>query len=89
MEEFPYWERLHGYWRTLPNFNPHTVTSDPGQPLEDDAMALFGVTQGWDGGDNSPDAKSDGSSLEEAAEMENDPSAGLLVTPSTLYIPCP
>ena len=40
-EDFPYWERLHGFWHTLPNFNPVTVTSNPGQDLEADAMALF------------------------------------------------
>lgn len=40
-EEFPYWERLHGYWRTLPNFNPLTVTSEPDQDLENGAVNLF------------------------------------------------
>jgi len=79
MEEFPYWERLHGYWRTLPNFNPHTVTSEPGQPLENEAMALFGVgpDSEWDRDNNSQGVKGDNSSLspEELAELETDPSA--------------
>lgn len=39
--DFPYWERLHGYWRTLPNFNPLTVTSEPDQDLEGGALDLF------------------------------------------------
>ncbi|KAH9023311.1 hypothetical protein EDB84DRAFT_1247596, partial [Lactarius hengduanensis] len=40
---FPAWKRLHGFWRTLPSFNPHLVSSEPGQDLEGDAMeTLFG-----------------------------------------------
>ncbi|KAH9024671.1 hypothetical protein EDB84DRAFT_1440628 [Lactarius hengduanensis] len=40
---FPAWKRLHGFWRTLPSFNPHSVSSEPGQDLEGDAMeTLFG-----------------------------------------------
>ncbi|KAH8991610.1 hypothetical protein EDB86DRAFT_2765963, partial [Lactarius hatsudake] len=40
---FPTWERLHGFWRTLPSFNPHLASSEPGQDLESDAMeTLFG-----------------------------------------------
>jgi hypothetical protein len=40
---FPIWERLHGFWRTLPSFNPHAVSSEPGQDLEGEALAvLFG-----------------------------------------------
>ncbi|KAJ7200312.1 hypothetical protein GGX14DRAFT_660145, partial [Mycena pura] len=27
-EQFPAWERLHGFWRTLPNINPYTVDAD-------------------------------------------------------------
>jgi hypothetical protein len=37
-KDFPYWQRLHGFWRTLPNFNPHTVSSEPGQDLVGEAM---------------------------------------------------
>jgi hypothetical protein len=32
---------LHGYWRTLPNFNPYTVTSDPGQDLAAEALTVL------------------------------------------------
>jgi hypothetical protein len=40
---FPFWKRLHGFWRTLPSFNPHTVSSEPGQDLQGEAIAvLFG-----------------------------------------------
>ncbi|KAJ7233813.1 hypothetical protein C8J57DRAFT_1532137 [Mycena rebaudengoi] len=38
---FPWWERLHGYWRTLPNFNPFTVSSEPGQDVAAQALALL------------------------------------------------
>ncbi|KAF8869849.1 hypothetical protein CPB84DRAFT_1855981 [Gymnopilus junonius] len=47
VDDFPYWECLHGYWHTLPNFNPLTVTSDPGQDLEDNALDLFQDNQPW------------------------------------------
>jgi len=40
-EDFPYWERLHGYWHTLPNYNPLTVTSKPDQDLEGGTCELF------------------------------------------------
>jgi len=40
-EEFPYWKRLHGFWRTLPNFNPFTASSQPGQNLAGEAKALL------------------------------------------------
>jgi len=39
--KLPFWERLHGFWRTLPNFNPHVVSSEPGQDLEGEAQELF------------------------------------------------
>jgi hypothetical protein len=41
LKGFPYWKRLHGFWRTLPNFNPHTASSEPGQDLAGEAMALI------------------------------------------------
>lgn len=41
LEEFPYWKDLHGFWRTLPNFNPHTVSSEPGQDLEAEATEFL------------------------------------------------
>lgn len=89
MEDFPYWERLRGYWRTLPNFNPLTVTSEPGQDLEADALKLFerGHSQPpsdhlWDlelEGDKSTPVPTisghDGLSVEEQAEMDADPDA--------------
>jgi hypothetical protein len=31
--KFPYWEHLHGFWQMLPNFNPQTFSSDPGQQI--------------------------------------------------------
>ncbi len=40
-ENFKWWPRLHGYWRTLPNFNPYTVTSNPGQGLADKALSVL------------------------------------------------
>jgi hypothetical protein len=38
---FLQWERLHGWWRTLPNYNPFTTSSEPGQDLAESAMDLF------------------------------------------------
>jgi hypothetical protein len=40
-QDFPYWKRLHGFWRTLPNFNPYTASSEPGQDLVADALDLI------------------------------------------------
>jgi hypothetical protein len=40
-QNFKWWPRLHGYWRTLPNFNPYTVTSDPGQDLGEEALSVL------------------------------------------------
>jgi hypothetical protein len=40
-QDFPYWKRLHGFWRTLPNFNPYTASSEPGQDLAAEALALL------------------------------------------------
>ncbi|KAJ7085306.1 hypothetical protein C8R44DRAFT_752903 [Mycena epipterygia] len=34
-------EQLHGFWRTLPNFNPFTVSSEPGQDIAEQALALL------------------------------------------------
>ncbi|KAF8469438.1 hypothetical protein DFH94DRAFT_615353, partial [Russula ochroleuca] len=39
-QDFPYWKRLHGFWRMLPNFNPFTVSSEPGQNLGTEALAF-------------------------------------------------
>lgn len=38
---FKWWPRLHGLWRTLPNFNPYTVSSDPGQDLAGEAFSVL------------------------------------------------
>jgi hypothetical protein len=40
-QDFPYWKRLHGFWRTLPNFNPYMASSEPGQDLAGEALALL------------------------------------------------
>ncbi|KAH9008620.1 hypothetical protein EDB83DRAFT_2204551, partial [Lactarius deliciosus] len=34
-------EHLHGFWRTLPSFNPHAVSSEPGQDLEAEALGVL------------------------------------------------
>ncbi|KAF8225522.1 hypothetical protein L208DRAFT_1505184, partial [Tricholoma matsutake] len=39
--EFPFWKRLHGFWWMLPNFNPYTTLSEPGQDLAADVLALI------------------------------------------------
>jgi hypothetical protein len=52
-EDFPYWRRLHGYWRTLPNFNPYTVSSEPGQDLGAQALAFIQNEGAPAEGDNS------------------------------------
>jgi hypothetical protein len=84
--EFPYWERLHGYWRTLPNFNPLTVTSEPDQDLESGALKLFQGTNspansllelGFDGEPPAHPAflAADFLTPEERAEIQDDPDA--------------
>lgn len=39
--KLPVWERLHGLWKTLPNFNPIVASSEPGQDLEGQARELL------------------------------------------------
>lgn len=39
--EFPEFPRLHGFWRSIPSFNPHVVSSHPDQEFEADAAALL------------------------------------------------
>ena len=41
-----FWECLHGFWRMLPNFNPHVVSSEPSQDLEGKAQELFFPSHG-------------------------------------------
>ncbi|KAN0118820.1 hypothetical protein V8E52_004931 [Russula decolorans] len=40
-QNFKWWPWLHGFWRTLPNFNPYTISSDPGQDLADEAVSVL------------------------------------------------
>ena len=44
--KLPVWEHLHGFWRTLLNFNPHTASSEPGQNLEGKARNLLFPSHG-------------------------------------------
>lgn len=39
--KFPFWEHLHGLWRTLPNYNPVMVSADHAQGLENQAERQF------------------------------------------------
>jgi hypothetical protein len=63
--DFPYWKRLHGFWHTLPNFNPYTALSEPGQDLAGEARALIQnrrvphVTCDGDNGDDDDDDDND------------------------------
>lgn len=40
------WEHLHGFWRTLPNFNPNAVLSDPSQDIEGEGWELLFLLHG-------------------------------------------
>lgn len=51
-ETFPWWERLHGFWRALPNYNPFSVSSEPGQGLEQEARSMLQISGGQDADDN-------------------------------------
>jgi hypothetical protein len=37
---FPFWDRLHGFWSTLPNFNPLVVSAAHGQLLKTDMRVV-------------------------------------------------
>lgn len=83
-EEFPYWEHLHGYWHTLPNYNPLTVASMPDQDLEGGVLELFkgGATAalldlGLEGEPSVHPAFATANSLtpEEQAKIDMDPDA--------------
>ena len=54
MEIFKWWPRLHGFWRTLHNFNPYTVSSEPGQDLAAEAQSVL-LVGGATGGDSRRD----------------------------------
>jgi len=43
----PIWDCLHRFWRTIPNFNPHAVLSEPGQDLEGEAQGLIFPSRGY------------------------------------------
>ena len=70
----PVWERLHGFWRTLPNFNPHAVSSEPGQDLEGKGRELmFAPCGNGNAGEeeepeNAPDDKIKDASLKDLVE---------------------
>jgi hypothetical protein len=51
-QDFPYWKRLHGFWRTLPNFNPYTASSEPGQDLAAEALTFVQSRGALGGGDD-------------------------------------
>ena len=53
-ENFKWWPRLHGFWHTLPNFNPYTVSSEPGQDLAAEAQSVL-LAGGAAGGDSRRD----------------------------------
>jgi hypothetical protein len=40
-QNFKWWLRLHSFWLMLPNFNPYTVTSGPGQDLAGEAYSVL------------------------------------------------
>ena len=44
--KLPEWELLHGFWRTIPNFNPHMVSSEPSQDLGAKAQDLLFPSRG-------------------------------------------
>ena len=44
--KLPVWERLHGFWQTLLNFNPHTASSETGQNLKGEARNLLFPSHG-------------------------------------------
>lgn len=41
IESFPWWQTLHGFWRTNPAFNTFFSVAGPGQNFEGQALALF------------------------------------------------
>ena len=63
VKEFPEFPRLHGYWRSIPSFNPHVVSSDLGQGLETEASSLLfqmrGVGQTQEHDDSMPTDNND------------------------------
>jgi hypothetical protein len=39
--DFPWFPRLHGYWRSIPSFNPHPASVQLGQNIQSDAQELL------------------------------------------------
>jgi hypothetical protein len=39
--DFSYWKHLHGFWHTMPNFNPHTQSAGHGKDLAAQAQELL------------------------------------------------
>ncbi|KAJ7720745.1 hypothetical protein DFH07DRAFT_784287 [Mycena maculata] len=69
----PYWDRLHGFWRTLPNFNPTLVTSEAGQDIAGEALKL---THRYDGKDPHEEMEDDGKSIP-ISDLDRSPSPHL------------
>jgi hypothetical protein len=85
-QDFPYWKRLHGFWRTLPNFNPYTVSSEPGQDLAAEALALVqGRGQNDEDDEDAIDADPT-TGYEGAADDDNDGSAQQVNTQVCYYL---
>ena len=71
-EEFPYWRHLHGFWRTLPNFNPHTALSEPGQDLAAEALTLIQGRGQDDNGDKGVDEDLDDGKRDNSTKQHDD-----------------
>jgi hypothetical protein len=67
-QDFPYWKRLHGFWRTLPNFNPYTASSEPGQDLAAEALTLI-QTRGQNHSDDESAAHDDDDGVTQQADI--------------------
>jgi hypothetical protein len=39
--DFPWFPHLHGYWQSIPSFNPHPASTQLGQNLQSDAQELL------------------------------------------------
>jgi hypothetical protein len=65
---FPFWDRLHGFWSKLPNFNPMAVSAEHGQLLKTDLRAVVSSKIKDDviwGGEESEDATPAQDSIED------------------------
>lgn len=41
VNDFPWFMRLHGFWYRMPNYNPKTTSSEPGQQFGEEARRLL------------------------------------------------